>query len=456
MRKKRTPQCSPDLPYRDHAIYDELCSLSQWLDVHPQFIDWVFDDLRSEATHDTGRDALSAESVLRIAFLRQRFQFSFEYLAFVLMDSPLYRAFCRLAPNQTPHRSSLQSLVCSMTATTYQGIHRAQLKTAREQKIETGRVAAIDSTVTATNIKSPYDSDLLGTAVKEMCRLLEQGLSFTPEPLYQFTHHNRVIKKTTKECSYAKKKEQQKQHYEKLLQLTRKARKVLLKARFDLENALKQGDCFDTAPVVQWLSNADRLLPLVEAVVSQAERRVFKGEKVPAQEKIVSLYEPHTDIIVKDRRDVQYGHKLNLTQGKSRMFLDLVIEAGNPADSDRFIPMLERQIDIYERAPRQAAVDGGYASSANLEDAKALGVNDVAFHKKRGLEVKDMIKSQYVYRKLYCFRAGIEAGISWLKRCFGLSVCPCQGEEHFEAWCWAAVVCYNFVILSRHPAPTIA
>ena len=201
---------------------------------------------------------------------------------------------------------------------------------------------------------------------------------------------------------------------------------------------------------------ADRLLPLVEAVFSQTERRVFKGEKVPAQEKIVSLYEPHTDIIVKDRRDVQYGHKLNLTQGKSRMILDLAIETGNPADSDRFIPMVERQKDIYGRAPRQTAVDGGYASRANLEDAKAMGVKDVAFHKKRGLEVEDMVKSQYVYQKLYRFRAGIEAGISWLKRCFGLSMCPCKGEEHFEAWCWAAVVCYNFAILCRYPAPAIA
>ena len=255
MRKKRTPQCSPDLPYRDHAIYEEISSLSQWLDAHPQFIDWVFDDLRNEATHDTGRDALSAESVLRIALLRQRFQFSFEYLAFVLMDSPLYRDFCRLTPNQTPHKSSLQSLVCSITATTYRRIHRAQLETAGEQKIETGRVSAIDSTVTATNIKAPYDSDLLGTSVKEMCRLLEQGLGFTPEPLYQFTHHNRVIKKTAKECSYAKRKEQQKHHYEKLLQLTQRTQKVLLQARFDLESALKQGDCFDTAPVVQWLSD---------------------------------------------------------------------------------------------------------------------------------------------------------------------------------------------------------
>ena len=219
---------------------------------------------------------------------------------------------------------------------------------------------------------------------------------------------------------------------------------------------MQQGGCHETAPVARWLSDADQLLPLVEAVVSQTERRVFKGEKVPAQEKIVSLYEAHTDIIVKDRRDVQYGHKLNLTQGRSRMILDLVIETGNPADSDRFIPMVQRQKAIYGRAPRQTAVDGGYVSSANLEEAKALGVKDAAFHKKRGLEVEDMVKSQYVYQKLYRFRAGIEAGISWLKRCFGLSMCPCQGEEHFEAWCWAAVVCYNFVILSRYPAPTMA
>ena len=118
--------------------------------------------------------------------------------------------------------------------------------------------------------------------------------------------------------------------------------------------------------------------------------------------------------------------------------------------------MVERQKEIYGRVPRQTAGDGGYASSANLGAAKTMGVKDVAFHKKRGLEVEDMVKSRYVYRKLYRFRAGIEAGISWLKRCFGLSACPCKGEEHFESWCWAAVVCYNFVILSRYPAPAAA
>ena len=76
------------------------------------------------------------------------------------------------------------------------------------------------------------------------------------------------------------------------------------------------------------------------------------------------------------------------------MILDLVIEAGNPADSDRLLPMLERHIAIYGQAPRQAAADGGFASRDNLATAKALGVRDMAFHKKAGLRIEDMVTKQ--------------------------------------------------------------
>ena len=94
----------------------------------------------------------------------------------------------------------------------------------------------------------------------------------------------------------------------------------------------------------------------------------------------------------------------------------MVIEAGNPADAERFLPMLERHIAFYGKAPRQAAADGGYASLDNLSRAKELGVADMAFHKKRGLTVEAMVKSLWVYRKLRNFRAGIEAGIACLKQ----------------------------------------
>jgi len=162
-------------------------------------------------------------------------------------------------------------------------------------------------------------------------------------------------------------------------------------------------------------------LPSADRADHRAERTSLHGEAVAANEKIVSLFEPHADIIVKGGRDVQYGHKLNLTIGRSGLILDLVIEAGNPADSERFLPMLNRHVAFYGGAPRQTAADGGFASRDNLAQAKALGVRDVAFHKKAGLRVVDMVKSNWVYRKLRNFRAGIESDISCLKRAYGLA-----------------------------------
>ena len=176
---------------------------------------------------------------------------------------------------------------------------------------------------------------------------------------------------------------------------------------------------------------------------------MLAGEPVPASEKLVSLFEPHADIIVKGSRDVEYGHKLNLTTGRSGMILDLVIEAGNPADSERLLPMLERHIGICGQAPRQAAADGGFASRDNLATAKALGVRDMAFHKKAGLRIEDMVRSNWVYRKLRNFRAGIEAGISCLKRAYGLARCTWRGLDHFKTYVWSSVVAYNLVLFTR-------
>ena len=170
---------------------------------------------------------------------------------------------------------------------------------------------------------------------------------------------------------------------------------------------------------------------------------------MPADEKLVSLFEPHADIIVKGRRDVDFGHKLNLTTGRSGLILDLVIEAGNPADSERLLPMLERHIAFYGQAPRQAAADGGFASRANLSQAKAWGVRDMAFHKKAGLKIEDMVRSRWVYRKLRNFRAGIEADISCLKRAYGPACCTWRGLTRFKAYVWSSVVAYNLALFAR-------
>ena len=131
------------------------------------------------------------------------------------------------------------------------------------------------------------------------------------------------------------------------------------------------------------------------------------------------------------------------------MILDLVVEAGNPADSERLLPMLERHIARHGEAPRQLAADGGFATRANLSQAKARGVRDLAFHKKRGLRIEDMVRSRWVDRKLRNFRAGIEADISCLKRAYGLARCTWRGLDHFKAYVWSSVVAYNLALFAR-------
>ena len=175
------------------------------------------------------------------------------------------------------------------------------------------------------------------------------------------------------------------------------------------------------------------------------------GEKVDASEKVASIFEPHTDIIVKDRRDTHFGHKICLTGGSSNLILGCLVLKGNPADTELAIPMLDRQKQLYDRYPIKACFDGGFASKNNLKEAKAQSrkIKDVCFAKKRGLNETEMCRSQYVYRSLRRFRSGIESGISWLKRCLGLTRCTWKGWDSFKSYVWSSIVAANLLTIAR-------
>ena len=116
--------------------------------------------------------------------------------------------------------------------------------------------------------------------------------------------------------------------------------------------------------------------------------------------------------------------------------------------------MFQRHIEHYGAVKSRVAFDGGYASRANLKDARKLGIEHVVFNKKRGLKVADMTPSSWLYGQLKRFRAGIEAGISYLKRCFGLGRCLWRGLPHFTAYVQSAVFAHNLMRLARlHPKP---
>ncbi len=111
------------------------------------------------------------------------------------------------------------------------------------------------------------------------------------------------------------------------------------------------------------------LLPRIAQVIEQTTRRVLQDESVPAADKLVSLFEAHADVLVKDRRTTYYGHKIFLTTGRSGLILDCAIPKGNPGDVTWAVSLVRRQQRLFGQAPRQVSLDGAFASLDNLLDA---------------------------------------------------------------------------------------
>lgn len=270
-------------------------------------------------------------------------------------------------------------------------------------------------------------------------------------PQFTFSNHSRRAKRRAHEIFNTKGMPKKVPLYADLIKVTSNTLAYL-----DVAEVAVHVGCTDPLAASAWQAQVTHFKPLIQRVIDQTQRRVFNEETVPATEKLFSIFEEHTDIIIKGSRDIQYGHKLNLTSGRSGLILDVVIEPGNPADTDRLLPMLDRHVELYGKPPKQVAADGGYASGANLEAVKALGVKDMAFNKKRGLSIEDMVKSSWVYRKLKNFRAGIEGNISCLKRAYGLGRCTWKGIKHFTAFVWSSVVSYNLTLMARLSSPAIS
>ena len=439
MRQDRIIQASIFDLFSEHEIGRELKAMSAWLDAHREVIALVAAELCRPGLKPTGRDGLPAESVLRCALLKQYRQLSYQELAFHLSDSASFRAFARLPLHWCPKKSVLQETISAISARTWERINRCLLASASETKVETGTLLRLDSTVTEAMIHEPSDSWLLCDAMRIMVRLLDAAGDLPQVPAIAWHNHSRRAKRRAQAIDHCRKQTKRTMHRD--LIAVAGSTVGYLRAAAAMSAAACAG-----IEVEAWLASVGSWLPLVEQVIEQTERRVLKGETVPAAEKLVSL------------RAAQRHHR----QGRPRRALrpqaqpDLGQERDDPRRGDRgrqsgrcrALAAHAPPIDIYGRPPRQMAADGG-ASGGNLKAAKEKGVRDMAFHKKRGLKIEDMVRSRWVYRKLRNFRAGIEAGISCLKRAYGLARCTWKGLAHFKAYVWSSVVAYNLALFAR-------
>jgi transposase, IS5 family len=447
MRKTRNQQLPLAEVTTDHPKAKEFAQISAILDSNNSIYALARQDL-GISDNSIGANGMTAEQVVRAAVIRQIGRYAYRELAFHLSDSRVYRHFCKIGIGKAFKKSALQQGIKALSDETWEQINVIVLDYADDQDIEKGRKIRVDCTVVESNIHDPYDSELLVDANRVLARVLataKTGLSGIDFP---FAHHLRRAKHRNLEIMNSKKADDRKKPYKDLIEITENtigySEKGLKALTSYVAVSLK-----DQALVADITQQLQHFLPLARQVVCQTRRRVLAGESVPAQEKIVSIFEEHTDIIRKDRRDTYYGHKICVTGGSSNLILDCVVLQGNPADSELTGMMLDRQKDIYGRPPLKAAFDGGFTSHANLEKAKANGVKDVCFSKGRGLEEEDMCRSRKVYKGLRKFRAGIESGISWLKRSLGLDRCTWKGFESFKSYVWASIVSANLLTIAR-------
>lgn len=441
MRDVRRPQLDLFVQYPEHKLGHELRKISEILSRHPECVEWVHVDLLSNK-QSVGDNGMSSEQVLRSALIKQIRGWSYEELSFELQDSASTRAFICLDHNESYSASCLHENIRRISEVTWEQIHIKLLHDAKESGLEDGKQVRIDSTVVESHIHHPTDSSLLYDSLKVLRREFKELRRLADKPHWRLSIPIKEIKSLVFKINNSKNDEARLPHYKKLLKISKRALN-------DIIELLPKIQSVELLSVKQW-EKLEEVSGYLSKIIDQTQKRVIEGKKVPVEKKIVSIFEPHTDILVKDRRDTYFGHKLFLTSGESNLILDCQIPRGNPADSEMFLGCLDKAAQAIERVPLKTSTDGGFASKENVKEAKARGVRDVCFGKLCGMKITDMVKSSWVFEKLRNWRAGIEGIISFLKRSFGLSRCNWSGFDGFCRYVRSAVVAFNLVIMARH------
>ena len=447
MRNIRNRQQGLFVMYPNHALSRELKKMSSIIDRHPEFSMCVHVDL-VEGKTDYGDIGMTAEQVLKAAILKSIRGLSYRGLAFNIADSASTRTFLELNLEESYGHACLQRNISKISEQTWKMISASLVDDAINQKIENGKAVRVDSTATNSNIHHPTDASLLYDCIRVAEREFKKARKKSMKRHWRLVSREKVKRSKTLiyKINNSKNDEERLPYYQELIEISKELKRELPVILNKIEKECAKGKT-GLRRMLEQLQNVNFYL---EKIIYQAQKRVIEGKKVPSERKIVSIFEPHTDIIAKGQREVQFGHKIFLTSGKSNLVLDCQIPDGNPSDTDMFLDVLASIEQTYGTVPRKISADGGFASKENLKEAKDMGAKDVCFPEKKGMKMLEMVKSAWVFKKLLNWRAGIEGIISFLKRCFGMRVATWKGHDGFKRYVRGAVCAYNFVVLARH------
>jgi transposase, IS5 family len=394
-----------------------------------------------------GRSAkFTSEHLLRSLLVKFIERLSYRDTIVRIDTSEFLRHFVRLGPGSTMDYSLLSRAFCFMSQETVEAMNEVIKAYAVAEGKISGERQRLDTTVYEANIHYPTDSSLLWDGFRTLARLIQPIQRELPELGLGHRFHLRKIKKLHtfigRNASSRSRGTQRrvKRHYRVLVD---RVRWIAAVGEAVLEKVNACGH--DAADLAHYL-------PLVHRIVDQAERRVFEGVKVAADEKLYSLFEEHTELIQRGKagKPIEFGHKVLLAQTGEKFIHHYQVMRTRREDKDLLEPALAAHKALFGRYPELLATDKGFYASMDQIDGLEGKIETVSIAKKGRRNPQELARERTeAFVEGQRFRAGVEGSISVLKRAFDLGRCLFKGYKNYAASVGLAVLCHNLVLLTR-------
>jgi transposase, IS5 family len=472
MTRIADPQLSfADLELRHQGVQLDplLQGVVTFLDDHAALVEQVRQDLeRGLKNPNTGRSGITPSQTLRSLILMRVKNWDYRELRERINDGYTLRSFTDFDCRPVPKHDAFNRAFNRLTPATLQAINRAVVQGAVQLGLEDGRQLRVDTTVVETDIHYPTDATLLWDTVRTVTRLVDKLHDQLPGGVKGFTNRTRSARRRMQELERMTAQQRHTQQEPKYRELLRITGQVLADARQVVQRTAAEVEGIDVLSGVmidQLRRQITAYCELGDKVIDQTRRRVLAGEQVPAEEKVYSIFEPHTDVIKrgKQRKPIEFGHKVFLAESAHGLITDYEVLAGNPADAGQVKASLEQHQQVFQRAPELYAGDRGFYSAANEDDCRQAGVSQVCLPQRGGQKTaeREAFERSRGFKKGQRFRAGIEGRISVLFRGRGMKRCRAEGRERFEVLVGAAVLANNLLgiaelLRNRRPARRLA
>lgn len=441
------------VPALELRFEPELAELDRLLE-DDRLFEQVKADLSRRRPHtlQTGRPSTPVEVIVRLLVLQHLFSWSYEQVEHFVNDSLVLRQFCRLALEPAPHATTLLRWANLIQPETLQALLDRVTELAQSLKVTHGRKLRLDSTVVQTTIHHPTDSGLLADGVRVLSRLIgraRQILRRASTPVFRDRTRSakRLMRRIHASAAHGRTtgKAERAGLYRRLLRVA----EASLTQAVAVQRLLRSRTSRAAHRVRTELA---QFQPLVQQVIVQTERRVLSGEQVPASDKLVSLFEPHTAVIRRGNLAVEaeFGRKLQLDEVDGGLVTRYQVLDGNPPDARQLPDSLAHHVAQFAHPPDVLAADRGFHTAANERRASEAGVRCVALPKPGGQSAaRRAWERRPAFRRAHRFRAGVEGRISLLKRTFGLRRCRYHGRTGMERWVGWGILAHNLRQISK-------